>query len=229
MATTARAARPTRANGAGDNGGSRADRPADGRELRARGRRTLGRLLDAGAQVFADRGYHAARVDDVVKAAETSHGTFYLYFASKEDLFRALAEDAAAAMVELARDLPQLAPDAEGTAALRAWLERFTDLYGRYGAVIRTWTDAEIVESDIGRIGDRLVAEFSRELERRLRSVAPDLDARVAATAIISMIERSHYYVAAGRPKVPCDDLVATLAAVTLASLFGANAAVRVG
>jgi AcrR family transcriptional regulator len=174
--------------------------------------------------VFADRGYHAARVDDVVKAAETSHGTFYLYFSSKEDLFRALAEDAAAAMVELARELPPLAPDAEGAAALRGWLERFADLYTRYGAVIRTWTEAEIVDSDVGRIGSDLVNQFSRELALRLRSAAPDLDARVAAIAIVSMVERSHYYVAAGRPRVARDDLVATQAAVTLAVLFGARA-----
>ncbi len=79
--------------------------PAPTRALRARGQRTLARLLDAGASVFAERGYHAARVDDIVKAAETSHGTFYLYFASKEDLFRTLAQDLAASMVDLAREL----------------------------------------------------------------------------------------------------------------------------
>src|SRR6185503_19557856 len=71
----------------------RAGAPTRGRELRARGQRTQARLLEAGARVFAERGYHAARVDDVVKAARTSHGTFYLYFSNKEDLFRALAID----------------------------------------------------------------------------------------------------------------------------------------
>ena len=81
-----------------------------GRELRARGRRTLRRLLDAGAKVFAERGLHAARVDDVVKAAKTSHGTFYLYFANKEDLFRALTLDVAEKMVDLAAELPPLSP-----------------------------------------------------------------------------------------------------------------------
>ncbi len=49
------------------------------------------RLLDAGMRVFAERGYHAARVDDIVRAARTSHGTFYLYFANKEDLLCTLA------------------------------------------------------------------------------------------------------------------------------------------
>src|SRR6516164_10918740 len=73
--------------------GAHPGRPAQGRELRAQGRRTLRRLLDAGLRVFARRGYHAARVDDIVRAARTSHGTFYLYFANKEDLLRALAVD----------------------------------------------------------------------------------------------------------------------------------------
>src|SRR5262245_43081549 len=86
--------------------------PTRGRELRARGQRTMTRLLEAGTRVFAERGYHAARVDDVVKAARTSHGTFYLYFSSKEDLFRAIAETVAAEMLDLARELPPL--DARG-------------------------------------------------------------------------------------------------------------------
>src|SRR5262245_44453372 len=79
--------------------------PAQGRELRARGRRTLRRLLDAGVKVFADRGYHAARVDDIVKLAKTSHGTFYLYFSNKEDLFRALVGEVAEEMERLAETL----------------------------------------------------------------------------------------------------------------------------
>ena len=72
--------------------------PAAARELRAQGRKTMRRLLDAGMRVFAERGYHAARVDDIVRAARTSHGTFYLYFANKEDLLRALAVECAQEM-----------------------------------------------------------------------------------------------------------------------------------
>src|SRR5690349_21936859 len=69
--------------------------PAQERELRAQGRKTMRKLLEAGIKVFGRRGYHAARVDDIVKEARTSHGTFYLYFSNKEDLFRALLHDVA--------------------------------------------------------------------------------------------------------------------------------------
>jgi AcrR family transcriptional regulator len=195
-----------------------------GRPLRARGQRTLQRLLEAGAEVFAERGYHAARVDDIVHAASTSHGTFYLYFSSKQDLFRALATEAAGEMVELAQALPPLTADRAGYDALHEWLGQFADLYARCGAVIRTWTDAEIVDSDIGRIGGDLVSQFSKELARRLLAAAPDLDVRVTSTALVSMIERSNYYLQSDEVKVPPADMITTLAAVTHASLFGAEA-----
>lgn len=214
-------ARPTRATGRGD---ARAGTPARGRALRARGKRTLQRLLDAGTEVFAERGYHAARVDDIVKAASTSHGTFYLYFASKEDLFQALAVDTAEAMVSLARTLPDLTEGDDGRAALEEWVQAFADLSARSGAVIRTWTEAEVVDTDIGRIGAQLVNEFSRELARRLQTAAPDVDPRLGAAAIVAMIERSFYYLEARKLPVARDAMVSTLAAVTHAALFGAGA-----
>ena len=62
--------------------------PAQDRELRAQGRETVRKLLEAGLIEFEERGFSGVRVDDVVRRAGISHGTFYLYFANKEDLFR---------------------------------------------------------------------------------------------------------------------------------------------
>ncbi|HUV11617.1 MAG TPA: helix-turn-helix domain-containing protein [Acidimicrobiia bacterium] len=194
--------------------------PAQGRELRARGKRTLAALLDAGAVVFASRGYHAARVDDIVRAAKTSHGTFYLYFSSKEDLFRALALDVAAEMVDLARELPSLTPDGSDTlGAMRAWLDRFGEFYGRHGAFIRTWTEAEIGDTDLGRIGDDLVTEFSRQMAMRVRDAAPDLHAGLTAFALVSMIERTSYYVESRQLQTDPGAAHEVMAAVTQAAL----------
>ena len=73
---------------------------------RARGRATRARLLDAGVKSFSRKGFHATRVDDIVKRAKTCHGTFYLYFASKDDLFEQLVTDVAAEFRELTDALP---------------------------------------------------------------------------------------------------------------------------
>ena len=49
-----------------------------------------------------------------MKLAETSHGTFYLYFANKEDLFRALVAEVADEMQALAEALGPLTPGPAG-------------------------------------------------------------------------------------------------------------------
>src|SRR4051794_35502492 len=152
----------------------------EGRELRSRGRRTRDRLLVAGAEVFADRGYHAARVDDVVKLAETSHGTFYLYFANKEELFRALAEEVADGLATLAGTLPPLAPGAEGIAALTRWMAEFQTMYRSSGAIIQAWTEAEIVATDVGKLATTVWAAFTTALVHRIRaSAVTDVDPAV--------------------------------------------------
>ena len=57
-------------------------------------RRALTRqsLLDAAAQVFSERGFHGATLDDVAAAAGFTKGAVYSNFKSKDDLFLALLE-----------------------------------------------------------------------------------------------------------------------------------------
>lgn len=203
-----------------DGSPPRAGRPAQGRELRARGQRTLRKLLDAGIQVFATRGYHAARVDDVVKLARTSHGTFYLYFANKEDLFAALTSEVGTAMGALADALPPITAGAEGLTALREWVASLADLYDRYGPVIVAWTEAEIGDSSFGRMGDDLISGMASAFARRIRAIGPpDIDAAVAALALVAMIERLLYYAMTRQVHVEREAMIDTLASVTHAAL----------
>jgi AcrR family transcriptional regulator len=180
------------------------------------------KLLDAGVEVFASRGYHAARVDDVVKLARTSHGTFYLYFANKEDLFRALAGEVAQEMQALARDLGPLEPGPQGLAALRDWIERFAALYERYGPVVRAWTEAEIGSDEFGRLGTDVLSRFTVVLGQRIAEAdPPGLDPATAALALVAMLERLNYYVVSRQIQVERERMIDTLAHVTHATLFG--------
>ena len=179
-------------------------------------------LLDAGVEVFASKGYFAARVDDIVKVAETSHGTFYLYFANKEDLFRALMAEVAGQMQSLAEDLGPLTPGKAGLAALQEWIGRFADLYEHYGPVIRAWTEAEIGSHEFGRLGNDVLARFTRVLTQRIATAAPpDLDPTIAALALVAMFERLNYYALAGQVRAERKDIIDTLALVTQRALFG--------
>jgi len=66
---------------------------ADGRTLSSRGVETRQRLLDASEAVFGALGYHDASIVKVTEAAGVGQGTFYLYFASKKDVFDELVRD----------------------------------------------------------------------------------------------------------------------------------------
>ncbi|MCB9556046.1 MAG: TetR/AcrR family transcriptional regulator [Deltaproteobacteria bacterium] len=70
------------------------DEPEDGRVRRAAERRSQRQeqLLAAARQVFAQKGYHATSVADILERANASRGTFYLYFPSKRAVFEALLD-----------------------------------------------------------------------------------------------------------------------------------------
>lgn len=83
------------------------------------------RVLDAAAAVFAERGYPASTVDDLLAAARIGVGSFYALFAGREDCFLALFDRT----VEEARGAVEAAVAGEDAwpercrAALRAVLE----------------------------------------------------------------------------------------------------------
>jgi AcrR family transcriptional regulator len=52
-------------------------------------------ILKAAKRVFAQMGYGAATVRDIIRATDLASGTFYNYFRSKEEVFEALADDSA--------------------------------------------------------------------------------------------------------------------------------------
>ena len=137
-------------------------------DRRGHGTETRQRLLDAALTVFAERGYHAARVDDIVRAAETSHGTFYLYFANKEELLRELATACATDLRRTASVLQPADSTTDGTDVLGAFVTGFMATYARYGPVIRAWMEDQMRDGEIDRLGVRVFTEIAGALAARL-------------------------------------------------------------
>src|SRR4051794_24062231 len=69
-------------------------------------------LIDAAAEVFAERGYDATSVEEVIRRAGLSKGTFYFNFADKEHLFLAVIQDR---VDDPARALMSITATAEGS------------------------------------------------------------------------------------------------------------------
>ena len=57
-------------------------------------------LLAAALELFVERGYAATRLDDVARQAGVSKGTVYLYFPSKEELFKAVVREGLVPLLE---------------------------------------------------------------------------------------------------------------------------------
>jgi AcrR family transcriptional regulator len=186
----------------------------------------MAKLLDAGMVVLAERGYHAARVDDVVRRARTSHGTFYLYFANKEDLFRALALECAEEMTALAAGLGPVTPDEAGRLAVREWLAGFVAIYRRYGAVIRAWMEDRAGDRALTGVGMEAFADITRSLVGRVEEAAPAHvdDPELAAAAMVAMVERFVYYVTSRGLAVDDDTMLDVLAGLIHRGFFGAPA-----
>lgn len=64
-------------------------------------------ILEAALQLFAEKGYSATKVDDIARAAGVTCGTPYLYFANKEDIFRALIREYLLPRLQLGDSLVQ--------------------------------------------------------------------------------------------------------------------------
>jgi AcrR family transcriptional regulator len=65
-------------------------------QMPARRRRKAARpaeLIEAAIEVFAEKGFAAARLDEVARRAGVSKGTAYLYFPNKEALFKAAVQE----------------------------------------------------------------------------------------------------------------------------------------
>jgi AcrR family transcriptional regulator len=172
--------------------GRRGSGPVRDRALRAQGRKTMRRLSDAGLRVFARRGYHQARVDDIVRSARTSHGTFYLYFSNKEDLLRGLAVECADAIEQLASRVPVVTADAAGEAALRAFLGEFLDTYGHYGVVIRAWMENQVSDRKVDRLGVDAFTHIAQAFAHRLQEAGAPADEATIAS-LMAMLERTSY------------------------------------
>ncbi|MFC7685747.1 TetR/AcrR family transcriptional regulator [Ureibacillus sp. GCM10028918] len=60
---------------------------ARGRKVNSNGEKSKQLLRDKAIELFSTNGYYQTKISDIVKAAEVTQPTFYLYFESKDSLF----------------------------------------------------------------------------------------------------------------------------------------------
>jgi AcrR family transcriptional regulator len=159
---------------AGDTG-RRAQRKAENREA----------ILEAAREVFAEVGYDAAAVRDIIRRTELASGTFYNYFPDKEAVFRAVIDESAR---EIRAILQSLRTGASGVEAFvgdayRTWFRFLSEdslmfeLMKRNAGPIRSLFGDPILGSGV----DDLRADLAGAIAR---GDIPPLDADYMAGAM---------------------------------------------
>jgi AcrR family transcriptional regulator len=194
--------------------------PAQDRELRAQGRETVRKLLEAGMIEFEERGFHGVRVDDVVRRAGISHGTFYLYFANKEDLFKALLKDALTDMEVVAGDFPIVTRDEKGKLLLRKWVRMFFDAYAAHATVIRILSQADLVPEEVFGDGLQLLFGLAEAMTTGMTAAtkgAQHEHVELTALGCLLMLERVNYLISA-EVTLPVEEMADRIADIMYAA-----------
>lgn len=103
-------------------------------------------IMAAALDIFVERGFAATKLDDVAARAGVSKGTLYLYFPSKEELFKAVIQQGILPVLEQSEEM--LARHSGDTASL------LRDLINRWWAVVGNTKLAGILKLIVSEAGN---------------------------------------------------------------------------
>jgi AcrR family transcriptional regulator len=160
-------------------------------------------LLSAALDLFVERGFAATRLDDVAKAAGVSKGTLYLYYSSKEELFKAVVRNG---MVPLIGEAESMVDSFTGTTnelfrtLMRTWWDSVgnTKLSGLPKLMMAEAGNfpelSAFYQEEVIERGERMVASMLRRgMERKeIRDVDLEIDARLLISPMIMMMMWKH-------------------------------------
>ncbi|EFC82803.1 TetR/AcrR family transcriptional regulator [Parafrankia sp. EUN1f] len=132
-----------------------------------RGRQTRSQLVDAARTVFERDGFLHARVADICDLAGFSHGSFYTYFVSKEEIFREVVDSV---------ELDLLSPEPSTSTAdpverIRAANRHYLETYATSAKIMHVIQQVATFDEDVHKIRLQRHEVFARSIERRVASM----------------------------------------------------------
>jgi AcrR family transcriptional regulator len=171
-----------------------AEKPSGPRS--SKGVRTRERLVEAAKEIFEENGFLEARISDISERAGQSHGTFYYYFDSKEEVFREVAanldEKLFAPMEEVILAHTRMAPKQRIREAMRRHFESYKKEARMMGLIEHVARyDPEVNAMRLARHAryTEQVAKSIRQLQRA-KLADTKLDPMITAAALGSMTFR---------------------------------------
>ena len=135
-----------------------------------------GEIVSAALEVFAEKGFAAAKLDEIARRAGVSKGAVYLYFETKEDIFRAVVAQAispniatvkamAAAhpgpLADLLRGVVGVVAGVVETTPIGGVLKMVVAEAGNFPQIAKVWHD-ELVSQALGAMSAAIAAGQAR-------------------------------------------------------------------
>ena len=115
----------------------------------ARGEATRRKLISAAEEEFGSKGFHLASVSSVTQRAGVGQGTFYLYFHTKEEIFKTLVREIGHALRKQVAE--SMAPHKNRLHAERAGLDSFLQFAESRPGLYRIVQEAQFVDEPVFR------------------------------------------------------------------------------
>ena len=156
---------------------------ARGRKVSSDGEVTRSLLFEKAIEQFAQDGYHATKISDIVKKANVTQPTFYLYFTSKEAIFNEIT-------LTFQKQLLQLTTESILEEKLEnRFLKRLTKIFTFFGEN-PLLTKIGFFEADSASgLKDIMVQQITESLESE-KNKGHLTDMYLVATSLVGSIER---------------------------------------
>jgi AcrR family transcriptional regulator len=181
---------------------------------------TAEQLVNAAREVFETKGYQGSTVGAITEAANCAHGTFYLYFRNKEDVFAKVMAQVTKEMYEEARAPWEGDPYQALYSATRGYLEVYRAHKGLWRCLLEGMHQSKAVEDMWLDLRRPFVERIARNLTRLgdAGAIRP-LNANLAAHSLGSMVEWTSFaHFELNEP--PAEDVTLDELALTLTDLW---------
>jgi len=196
------------------------ERTARGARLPRSARRR--QLLGAAQEVFVAQGYHAAAMDDIADRAGVSKPVLYQHFPGKLDLYLALLEEHAEAMVAAVRDALDSTSDNKQRVA--ATIEAYFRFVDEDGGAFRLVFESDLTnQSEVRERVEGTTLACAELISEVIREDAglPKEQSRLLAVGLVGMAQVSARYWLAEGGSIPRDAASRLLASLSWRGIGG--------
>lgn len=165
--------------------------------LTPRGKKTFESLVRHARVIFERDGFLKARIADIAELAGVSHGTFYTYFSTKEEIFYEVARELSEQLFFEAYGQGPI--DGTPIEKIAAANRRYLMVYKRNAAMMAVIEQVSTINDEFRTHRREVRFQFVKRTEAAITRLLPEslasqgFDVHVASNALVSMIDRFAY------------------------------------